>query len=285
MTDHVFESPYEGYEKILSHILADGDVVSSRAGKTFELENYSCLFLNSAHAVQPKRPGFSPLLGCMEGVQLIGEFSTPVIMDSVWPKYAEYTDHYGDYGERLAYGSQVEYVLRTLTESPDSRRAIMVLWNGLMDTDPGHLDHPCTLTIAFRIRKDKLNMSVTMRSNDIWRGASSDFIQFAMLHQTMAALLDVSPGTYHHTAQSMHLYSNDLTVATEWLSRTHKDEQYENLNIVKPIYRRGWDYVNVQNECRRIMSTGTHPDSTETDMGYQIAAARFARQRKILGEQ
>lgn len=280
MTDARFLSPSSGYTGILDTIISRGEMVPSRAGETLELENFSCLFMDSTLAVQPKRPGFSPLLGFMEGVQLIGQFSRPALMDHLWPKYAKYTDHYGDYGDRLAYGNQINYVVTTLKNDPDSRRAMLVLWNGVLDTDPGHLDHPCTINIAFRIRKNKLNMSVIMRSNDIWRGSSSDFIQFSLLHQTVAALVGVEAGTYHHTAQSMHLYTSDLELASQWLNE-NPTSRYETLGAVAPIYNDGWEYSDVVDECKRILTAGAKPSLAQTTMGREIATARFARQGKL----
>lgn len=282
MIAETFESPFEAYPQILRNILTSGDLVPSRAGDTLEIENATFTFLNSEYSVPPKRPGFSPLLGLMEGMQLVGGFARPKLMDTIWPKYAEYTDHYGDYGERVNYGNQVQYVVNTLKNDPYSRRAIIVLWNGVLDTQKNHIDYPCTLSIGFRVRRGKLNMSVTMRSNDIWRGSSSDFIQFALLHQTVAALINIQPGTYTHTAQSLHLYMSDREIATEWVNAN--DFQSYDVSII-PVHKPGfrWSYSDVQNECMSSLKLGADKSTMpETIIGQYVHNRIFKRYENLL---
>ncbi|AKJ72610.1 thymidylate synthase [Gordonia phage GMA2] len=272
-----YDSPGEAYFAILRQIVAQGQSVPSRAGGTFEIENFSCVFEDSSHAVQPARPNFSPLLGLMEGAQLVGSLARPRLMDTLWPKYAAYTDHHGDYGDRVGYGDQIQYVVDTLIKTPDSRRAILNLWQPLQDTQPGFTDYPCTLNIGFRIREDRLNMSVTMRSNDIWRGASSDFIQFSMLHQTVAALVGIEPGKYFHNAYSLHLYESDWEAASDSIKNFEKKSHDI---VITPLAKPGWTYDQTQLECRRALAASKY-EQPQTDMGKTIASLQFARQRKL----
>lgn len=280
MSSHLqFESPHSGYIDIIRHILKYGTDVPSRGGDTIEVENVTITFKNSSIAIPPKRRGFSPLLGMMEGAQLIGQFSRPKLMDTLWPKYSAYTDHYGDYGDRAAYGSQIGYVVNTLKNDPSSRRAVIALWNGAMDTEPGHQDYPCTLTFGFRIRDGKLNMTVTMRSNDIWRGTSSDVIQFSMLHQTVAKLVGVEPGHYTHMVHSLHMYKTDTTAVLEML-HSEQNETDQREYVITPLAKGGWDYPQTRQECKAALSASNTLE-TYTAMGTRIADLRFKRQAVI----
>lgn len=265
---------------ILENLLEFGKPVSSRAGGTLEIENFVCTFLTTTNAIPPRRPGFSPLLGLMEGAQLIGEFSRPRLMDKTWPKVAEYTDHWGDYGARAERGEQVQNVIKTLTESPDSRRAMIVLWDPVRDNDPGHQDYPCTIAINFRIRDHKLNMTVTMRSNDIWRGASSDFIQFSLLHLTVAAALNIEPGTYTHQAHSMHLYDTDRDVAQAWWTEVQENGKKDYGISLSPLAENGWTYNEIKSEAAYSLSSA---DYTRSTMGRKIQDLLMDRRRKMEG--
>lgn len=116
--------------------------------------------------------------------------------------------NYGQYvfGER----SQFNDVIKTLREDRDSRRAsIMILADH-------HLamvtkDVPCTYALNFRIRENRVNMSVHMRSQDAIFGMGNDAPAFSFIHEMVFnALLENYPelslGTYHHTADSFHVY-------------------------------------------------------------------------------
>ena len=71
-------------------------------------------------------------------------------------------------------------------------------------------DTPCTYAVQFTILDNKLNMSVLMRSNDIWYGFCNDQYQFSMLQQIVAKRLYIEIGTYYHFAHNLHLYNNKL---------------------------------------------------------------------------
>lgn len=106
--------------------------------------------------------------------------------------------------------SPFEYVVQELIADKDSRRASMPILN------IGHIsmvtkDVPCTYSMNFRIRDDKLNMSVHMRSQDAIFGMGNDAPCFSFIHEMVfAALSDTYPmlelGTYKHTADSFHVY-------------------------------------------------------------------------------
>lgn len=88
------------------------------------------------------------------------------------------------------------------------------MWDSALDNTPGKLDYPCTVGIGFdrggTWNEDQLNMRVTMRSNDVWLGLPYDLFQFTQLQWTLCNILDLIPGTYTHTAWSMHIYRSDL---------------------------------------------------------------------------
>ena len=73
---------------------------------------------------------------------------------------------------------------------------------------------PCTYAVTFNVIKDKLNMSVLMRSNDLWYGFCNDQYCFSNLHNLVATQLKLPLGTYYHFAHNLHLYNNFLNKKT-----------------------------------------------------------------------
>jgi thymidylate synthase len=64
--------------------------------------------------------------------------------------------------------------------------------------------------IQFFLRRDKLVMHVTMRSNDAWWGTPHDWGQFSQLQLAVASILGVEAAEYYHHAISFHLYERDF---------------------------------------------------------------------------
>ena len=112
------------------------------------------------------------------------------------------------------YG-QLEKVVNLLKRDPDSRQAILTIYNSVQDLDFEAKDIPCTLTIQFFIRNQELCMRVSMRSNDVWLGLPYDLVQFAALQGAIAKALDLPMGWYSHTVGSMHLYHRDIEKAEQ----------------------------------------------------------------------
>lgn len=106
--------------------------------------------------------------------------------------------------------------VKQLAEDKDSRRAAIPI------LAQNHLrmktkDVPCTYALGFRIRENKLNMSVHMRSQDAVFGMGNDAPCFSFIHEMLWAMLtDVYPelelGTYYHTVDSFHVYERHFDV-------------------------------------------------------------------------
>ena len=121
----------------------------------------------------------------------------------------------GAYGPRLRnmHGkyNQLENVINLLQRKPTSRRAAIQLFDA-SDIDAGcdYNDIPCTTTIQFFVRDDKLEMVVHMRSNDVFLGLPHDIFCFTMLQEIFANRLGLRLGPYKHSVGSLHLYERDV---------------------------------------------------------------------------
>ena len=115
-----------------------------------------------------------------------------------------------NYGQYIFTGKQFDNAVKLLAADKDSRRASMVILGDdhlLSDTK----DVPCTYALNFRIRDDKLNMSVHMRSQDAIYGMGNDAPAFSFIHEMMLNALrahypQLGYGTYFHIADSFHVY-------------------------------------------------------------------------------
>lgn len=126
---------------------------------------------------------------------------------------------YGGYGPRLFnFGGhdQVSNIIRLLTNKPDSRRAVIQLFDASDLAEP-HKDIPCTCTLQFMVRQRRLYMLSSMRSNDAFLGLPHDVFAFTMLQEIMARTLDVELGTYKHAVGSLHLYEEHRSRAAKYL--------------------------------------------------------------------
>ena len=114
-----------------------------------------------------------------------------------------------NYGWQWQRNHQIDYVVGKLREQPNTRHAAISIYDG-KEFERYRKDTPCTYVIQFTRLNDKLNMSVYMRSNDIWYGFCNDQYQFSMLQQMIADRLNIDVGNYYHYAHNMHLYNDKI---------------------------------------------------------------------------
>lgn len=102
-----------------------------------------------------------------------------------------------------------------------SRRAVIQLFDS-SDLAGTYKDVPCTCTLQFIIRNDRLDMVTSMRSNDAYKGLPHDVFSFTMLQEIAARMLKVELGEYHHFAASLHLYDENAAGARAFI-----DEKFQ----------------------------------------------------------
>lgn len=114
----------------------------------------------------------------------------------------------GAYGPRLIGprdGDQLEVVVSLLERKPSTRQAVLQLFDA-RDLQSGQRDVPCTCTIQFLNRDDRLEAVTYMRSNDAYLGLPHDVFCFTLLQEWVARRLGLDVGRYKHAAGSLHVY-------------------------------------------------------------------------------
>ena len=128
----------------------------------------------------------------------------------IWIKMADDEGNVNsNYGYQWQRKRQLDAVVRKLKMDKDTRQACVSIYDG-KEMYKYDNDTPCTYAVQFTIVNNKLDMCVTMRSNDLWYGFCIDQYCFSMLQQLVASRLDLPVGIYYHFAHNMHLYNNKI---------------------------------------------------------------------------
>ena len=120
----------------------------------------------------------------------------------------------GAYGPRIS--RQLPRILETLKSDSSSRQAVIQIYS---PSPAGSADHPCTVSIQFMIRQNKLRTIVTMRSSDVWLGLPYDFFNFSMIANLIAYSCNVGLGSLTMHLGSSHLYDTNRPSAYTILKR------------------------------------------------------------------
>ncbi|OIB57207.1 thymidylate synthase [Natrialba sp. SSL1] len=107
-------------------------------------------------------------------------------------------------GETRRTFDQLQYVIDTLSDSPNSRRLVVNAWhpaNAAVSTLP-----PCHYSFVFNVQGDRLNCHLTQRSGDIALGIPFNIAAYALLTKIVAQQTGFEPGTFAHTVVDAHVY-------------------------------------------------------------------------------
>lgn len=165
----------------------------------------------------------NPFFHLMESLwMLAGRRDVKFVADLV-PSMANFSDDgkvfnaaYGYRWRRHFSTDQLRWAISTLTESPDSRRVVIGIWDG--DTDPdagvaGSRDLPCNLAVHLQrsVVSGALDMTVFNRSNDIvWGAYGANAVHFSMLQEFVARSLGWEVGRYWQVSDNWHAYQSVL---------------------------------------------------------------------------
>jgi len=265
------ETGQQGYKEIVHHVLNSGRSRAPRGMATLDM-GPTMIKLRSPHGALPMGTGrnLNPKIAVVEALQLIAGFSDPALMLFASQNFSRWIEHdgtfYGAYGKRI--GNQLQAVVQKLRDDPDSRQAVITLWDPSLDNMPHKKDYPCTVSLAFAIVDDKLNMNTLMRSNDVWLGLPYDLFQFTQLQLTLARVLAVEAGEYTHVTWSLHIYEEHIDAAYMIKEPTTFKFQPSGLGV------EGNDLATLHRRIRGL-AYGLTPDLTESEQWYAEQLAGF----------
>lgn len=128
----------------------------------------------------------------------------------IWERMADVNgDVNSNYGYQWERNQQIDYIVGLLKTEKHTRQAAISIYDGKEWEKYKH-DTPCTYAVQFTNVENRLNMCVTMRSNDLWYGFCNDQYQFSKLLELVCERTGIAIGTYYHFAHNLHIYSNKL---------------------------------------------------------------------------
>ena len=126
----------------------------------------------------------------------------------IWKRMADKDGNVNsNYGWQWKRDNQLDNVIAILKTNPKTRQAAISIYDA-KEINYGHYTHdtPCTYAVQFTVIGRKLNMCVTMRSNDLWYGFCNDQYCFSKLQELVAIETGLLIGDYYHFAHNLHLY-------------------------------------------------------------------------------
>ena len=233
----------------LHHVLEFGEENHARGTSSKELLNYNISLLDPRNRIinfEARKTNLKYLLG--EFVWYLNGSSDPEVIifySKFWNNIRNKTEDMvpagyeletvnSNYGHRI-FGrnmnllvpkaidgvvrgiSQWKSTIELLSKDKETRQAIMNI-HVPADRHAGNSDVPCTLTLQFFIRQDRLHLIVNMRSNDAILGFTNDVFQFTMLQEAMLCSIkgvypELKLGRYMHNAGSYHIYDRHYDMA------------------------------------------------------------------------
>ena len=135
------------------------------------------------------------------------------IYGKVPPIWSRMADEKGsvnsNYGWQWQRSNQLDCVIEKLKKHKHTRHAAISIYDG-KEHDQFATDTPCTYAVQFTNVENRLNMCVTMRSNDLWYGFCNDQYQFSKLLELVCKETGLNMGSYYHFAHNLHIYSDKL---------------------------------------------------------------------------
>ena len=112
---------------------------------------------------------------------------------------------------------QLQQVIGSIQNNPDSRRHIVSAWN------VGQLEEmnlpPCHILFQFYVANGRLSCQLYQRSADIFLGVPFNIASYALLTMMIAQVTHLEPGDFVHTLGDAHIYLNHIDQVKLQLTR------------------------------------------------------------------
>jgi len=219
------------YLDLLSHVLEHGNTREDRTGTgTISTFGYQMRFDLSGGfpLMTTKKLHLKSIIHELLWF-LRGDTNTKYLNENGVKIWNEWADEHGDLGHIYGYQwrswptpdgnaiDQVSAVIKSIKDTPDSRRHIVSAWN------VGELDKmalpPCHILFQFYVANGKLSCQLYQRSADIFLGVPFNIASYSYLLMMMAQVTGLQPGEFIHTLGDAHIYLNHVEQAKLQLTR------------------------------------------------------------------
>lgn len=228
----------ETWLNLIEQIIVCGKPVSPRNMSCLEVVNmHTTIYMHSPIVTAIKRKLGYRFLFAEAAWILSGDYRVETIQPYS-KSIANFSDNgltfFGAYGPKIL--EQLPYVCNKLVEDDNTRQAVLTIWR---ENPPNTKDMPCTISVQFLIRGDKLHCIVNMRSSDAWLGWPYDTFNFSMLSALIILVIkqatswQLDLGYLHMNLGSSHLYAQNEEMAKSCL--INKGDVIKPYPILYPI--------------------------------------------------
>ncbi len=222
------------YLDLIKHVMEEGTIKSDRTGTgtksvfgyqmRFDLEEgFPCITTKKLHL----KSIIHELLWFLKG-----ETNIKYLKDNGVRIWDEWADKDGNLGHVYGYQwrnwpapngkhiDQIQEVINTLKNNPNSRRIIVSAWN------VGEIEQmalpPCHAFFQFYVAEGKLSCQLYQRSADIFLGVPFNIASYALLTMMIAQVCNLKVGDFIHTLGDAHIYTNHFEQTKIQLKRKPK---------------------------------------------------------------
>lgn len=223
------DNPTQMYLDALMELVSKGQEVGPRGKLTKELRPVVLQYLNPLHRITfVEGRSVNPFFQLAESIWILAGRSDVAWLTDYNKSIAQFSDDgvyfNAPYGERLRFWGkndaqgvvhnpidQLKDCYEKLKADRDTRQAVAHLSD--VRFDGSHVntkDRACNISLFFKVRGGKLDLTVTNRSNDLhWGVFGANLCQFSTIQEAMASWLGLPVGTYTQFTDSLHIYLED----------------------------------------------------------------------------
>lgn len=200
------------YLPALQELVDEGERVDVRGRQTLEILNYiSEVEEPEHHCILIPSRRWNPWLALSESLWILAGRNDVAALKPYNSNISNFSDDgdvlYGAYGKRVY--DQIEPLIERLRKDTSDRRAVLSIWD-TKDLTVASKDPPCNDMLFFKLRRNRLDMTVMCRSNDIhWGLFAVNLPTFSILQVYLAARLGVQVGIQTHLSNSFHVYTDE----------------------------------------------------------------------------
>lgn len=218
------------YKDLLKQILEDGEEVETRNSKVLRKINLTATFKQTP-LISVRKTAWKSALREWEWF-MSGSSNVKDLHKSVQKWWEPWSDKNGtiknNYSKQFKrsrgeYNSswkdkgfdQINYMIETLRDHPNSRRNVITTWNTaemIDDTTPITNCHG-TIIQCIVDTKNKIHMTMYQRSNDMILGYPHNIIQYWAFLMYLASKTGREVGTFTHHIFDAHIYEDHIELA------------------------------------------------------------------------
>lgn len=220
---------------ILQKILKEGSYVVTRGNEQIEILS-QLLQIEKPHerviVVPHRNNNIFALIA--ETMWVLGGRDDLAYLSHYLPRAIDFSDDgttwRAAYGPRLRNWNGVDQfkeIARMLREDPNTKRAVMVIFNPQKDYVETK-DVPCNNWLHFMVRDGQLHLNVTVRANDaVWGFGGINSFEWSILHEMMAFWTGNQIGHLSWFVGTVHVYKRHFKTAEKIIHAFNNKTLYD----------------------------------------------------------